>query len=295
MLDFVAFPTSITNEKDLDELYSDSGFISSENFYSSYKKATKRLRIRSLTILRQSRDRTISNENYDPSEVNAYYMPSMNRFGITLFLLTRNIIHFLAITSGILQPPFYFNSAPIAMNFAGIGTVIGHEMVHGFDYDGSMYDDKGDYKNWWQNETRKLYDEKTECFRRQYSDIIEPVTRKHVNGSLTIGDNLADNVGLQLSYKAYKMYAATKDSKMDLKLPESMESYSKEQLFFISFANLWCNDDSKDYLEEQIKYDAHAPGRFRAIVPPSNFDQFSKAFKCKEGSRMNPRKKCLLW
>ncbi|RWS18477.1 neprilysin-like protein [Leptotrombidium deliense] len=132
----------------------------------------------------------------------------------------------------------YYESAPIAMNFAGIGFIIGHEITHGFDHRGSTFDEKGKMLNWWKNETREKFEERVECFKQQYSQYTEPVTGKKLNGSLTVGDDIADNGGLKQAYTAYKIYAATTDQSMDLKLPSKMYRFTKDQLFFISYANV---------------------------------------------------------
>ncbi|RWS20400.1 hypothetical protein B4U80_04829 [Leptotrombidium deliense] len=278
MLDYIATPTWIANDDDLDEFYSDVSFnksnISPDNYIRSFIKLSQRKRLRKLNSLRGS----WAEENlvFEPTVINAYYVIMSNKFGI-------------------LQNPFYYVSSPIAMNFGAIGMVIGHEIMHGFDDMGSSYDEKGKYTDWWNVETRKKYEERVNCFKNQYSQVTEPVTGKKVNGTLTIGDNLADNVGIQLAYTAYKLYTATKERKMDVKLPKSMQKYTKEQLFFISFGNLWCNNDSKEHILEQLSTDPHSPHRIRAIISVSNFEQFAKTFQCKEGSKMNPKKRCSIW
>ncbi|RWS25099.1 hypothetical protein B4U80_05415, partial [Leptotrombidium deliense] len=214
---------------------------------------------------------------------------------------------------GILNQPFYYHNAPIAVNFGSIGYVLGHEILHGFDNEGAEHDYKGHKKMWWSNETWEVYQKKVKCFVDQYSDFVEPVTGLKVNGTLTTGENIADNGGLfqsfvvrnvnfidhpQLNFynlKAYKMYGALSSLGLDKRLPLEMSRYTKDQIFFISFANTYCNNDSPDFIRDALVTDEHSPFYARVIVTLQNSKHFSDTFKCKVGSKMNPNKKCILW
>ncbi|RWS05785.1 hypothetical protein B4U79_06122, partial [Dinothrombium tinctorium] len=217
---------------------------------------------------------------FDPSDVNAFYAPTYNE----IFLI-----------NGILQPPLYYPSAPLSVNFGGIGFITGHEITHGFDDSGSQYDHKGEKQNWWDKDTLKIYKEKLQCFIKQYSNYTEPKTGQKVNGKKTIGDDVADNGGLYIAYNAYKEYAQSKHPERDLKLPLQMNNYTKDQLFFISAANFFCDDNSLLAARILLKIDEHSPNSARVVIPMRNSLDFAKAFNCKPGSRMNPVDKCVLW
>ncbi|RWS19029.1 peptidase family M13-like protein, partial [Leptotrombidium deliense] len=202
MLNYIAAPTWIENEQQLDAYYDEIGYISTDNYYSAYKQMAKWSRLAELRELKGDSNKLA----FSPTVINAFFYSRYNK---------------IVLTSGILHPPFYNPSAPVVMNFGGIGTVIGHEITHGFDDQGSQYDETGRWANWWRNDTRENYEERVKCFELQYSRQVEPVTGKKVNGTLTIGDNIADNGGIKQAFKAYKIYTATKEQAMDLKLPKS--------------------------------------------------------------------------
>ncbi|RWS26503.1 hypothetical protein B4U80_00351 [Leptotrombidium deliense] len=219
-------------------------------------------------------------ETLGPTVVNAFYTPNENK---------------IEISTGILQPPNYFPNAPLAVNFGGIGTVIGHEITHGFDEEGSLYDHKGEQKKWWKIETWKLYKQKVNCFIKQYSEYVDPLTGIKINGKRTVGDNIADNGGVHQAFKAYKTYSALTSPEQDLKLPLQMSRFSKDQLFFIAFANTYCHNNGPLFTEQMLKEDEHSPPDARVMVPLMNSLYFSKAFNCSADSRMNPANKCVLW
>ncbi|RWS23225.1 peptidase family M13-like protein [Leptotrombidium deliense] len=268
MLDVVATPER--DEKIL-QFYSELGYMESSNFYKNFMKVSRFMAKKALSLDPKSR--------YSVSTINAFYSPYANR---------------IEVTPGILQPPIYYTGAPIAMNFAAIGTIIGHEITHGFDDSGSKFDETGRYRNWWANSTREKYQEKVKCFIDQYTSYTEPKTGLKVNGTTTIGDNIADNGGLHQSFTAYKMYTSENPETND-RLPGDMKQYTPEQLFFISYGSVWCENHSKKMTKDLLKGDDHAPSRFRSIVPLSNSKEFSDAFKCKSGTPMNPKEKCVLW
>ncbi|RWS19238.1 Peptidase-like protein [Leptotrombidium deliense] len=148
---------------------------------------------------------------------------------------------------------------------------------------------------WWSNETWEVYQKKVKCFVDQYNEFTEPVTGEKVNGTLTTGENIADNGGIFQSFVAYKLYASLSKPELDKKLPSPMSKYTKDQIFYIAFANTYCNNDSPDYLRYQLKKDVHSPFYARVIVPLQNSEHFSQTFQCSKGSRMNPNEKCVLW
>jgi len=208
-----------------------------------------------------------------PPTVNAYYNPPQNN------------INFPA---GILQPPFYDNAMDPAVNFGGIGVVIGHEMTHGFDDQGSKYDLHGNVKVWWTPEDLAKFKERTECTAKEY-DGFEAAPGQNLNGHLTLGENTADNGGLRIAYQALmdtlaKEGAAAEPGYTDGK----RDGYTLAQRFFIAFGQVWCQNATEQSSRMLAKTDPHSPGQWRANGSVQNFDEFGKAFGCKVGQPMMP-------
>ena len=211
-----------------------------------------------------------------PPTVNAYYSPS------------NNDINFPA---GILQPPFYDVSKDPAVNFGAIGVVIGHEMTHGFDDQGSKYDGKGNVKNWWTVDDRSAFDVRTGCEVKEYGSF-EPVPGQNLNGKLTLGENTADNGGIRIAYQALMSVLAQEGGNAKT---AKIDGYTPEQRFFIAFAQVWCENRSEQSERVLAKTDPHSPGRFRTDGTVQNFDEFGKAFGCKKGQPMMPDNPCVVW
>ena len=210
-----------------------------------------------------------------PPTVNAYYDPPMND------------INFPA---GILQPPFYDAKMDPAVNFGGIGVVIGHEMTHGFDDEGSKYDGHGNVKNWWTPADRTAFEQRTDCEVKEYGSF-EPVAGVHLNGKLTLGENTADNGGIHIAWQALQATLAQQGKSID----DKIDGYTEAQRFFISFAQIWCENRTDQSSRVSAKTDPHSPGRFRADGVVQNFDEFGKAFGCHEGQPMMPEDACRVW
>jgi putative endopeptidase len=210
-----------------------------------------------------------------PPTVNAYYDPSMND------------INFPA---GILQPPFFDNSKDPAVNFGGIGVVIGHEMTHGFDDEGSKYDAKGNVKDWWTATDKKEFDQRTDCEVKEYGGF-EPVAGTKLNGKLTLGENTADNGGIHIAYQALMSTLAEEHKSPATKI----DGYTAQQRFFISFAQVWCENRTDQAQRVSAKVDPHSPGMFRVNGVVQNFDEFGKAFGCHKGQPMMPESSCRVW
>ena len=210
-----------------------------------------------------------------PPTVNAYYDPPMND------------INFPA---GILQPPFYDFSKDPAVNFGGIGVVIGHEMTHGFDDQGSKYDGHGNVRNWWTPADREAFDQRTDCEVKEY-DSFEPVPGVHLNGRLTLGENTADNGGIHIAWQALLSTLAQQGKSID----EKIDGYTEAQRFFISFAQIWCENRTEQVSRVAAKTDPHSPGMFRTDGVVRNFDEFGKAFGCHVGQPMMPAAACRVW
>ncbi len=199
-----------------------------------------------------------------PPTVNAFYSPSLNS------------INFPA---GILQPPFYDPSWDDAANYGAIGAVIGHEMTHGFDDQGRQFDPKGNLRDWWQPADAARYKERAAHVADQFSGytVLDTV---HVNGRLTLGENIADLGGLALAYAALQKEMAGKPR------PGLIEGFTPEQRFFLAYAQIWRRLQRPEATRTQVNSDPHSPGHWRVDGPLSNLDEFANAFGCKEGDAM---------
>jgi putative endopeptidase len=201
--------------------------------------------------------------------VNAYYHPLLNE---------------IAFPAGIMQAPFFDENAEDAVNYGRIGMVIGHEFTHGFDDMGSKFAADGSFRNWWTEEDRKLFEEKTKMLGETFSGFC-PIEGHCVNPDLTMGENIADLGGLTMAYYAYKL---TKECNSGIK----RDSYSPEQRFFISYAQLWKIKYTDAEMKNRIANDPHSPGMYRVNGPLMNCPEFFEAFSIKEGDKMrNPVKK----
>jgi len=201
-----------------------------------------------------------------PQTVNAYYSP------------TDNTINFPA---AILQPPFFDFKADDALNFGGIGAVIGHEATHGYDDQGSKFDLYGNNHNWWTPEDRTKFDARTQKLADQF-DAYEPLPGKHVNGKLTLGENIADLGGLNVAYDALQVALKKNPAEAHRKI----DGYTEDQRFFIAFARVWASSILPKAQEVRLNTDPHAPAQYRAIGAPSNMPVFAKTFDCKAGDAM---------
>jgi putative endopeptidase len=216
-----------------------------------------------------------------PPTVNAYYSPSFND------------INFPA---GILQPPFFDFKIDPAVNFGGIGVVIGHEMTHGFDDQGSKFDGKGNLNDWWTAADHKAFDERTSCIADEYSGFeAAPAEGNtpalHLNGHLTLGENTADNGGLRIAYMALENTLAAEGKKMS----EKIGGYTEAQRYFLGFAQVWCQNTKNAEARRRVLIDPHSPGKERVNGSVQNFDEFGKAFNCKKGTPMYPTNSCRVW
>jgi putative endopeptidase len=209
-----------------------------------------------------------------PPTVNAYYSPP------------NNDINFPA---GILQPPFFDKEADDAVNFGGIGVVIGHELTHGFDDQGSKFDAQGNLTNWWTQSDRDEFEKRTGCIADEYSSFIA-VEDVHLNGRLTLGENTADNGGLRIALAALR-----KDIASNAKAGEKKDGFTAEQRFFLGFAQVWCQNSSPESSRLLAKTDPHSPGRYRVNGTLQNSADFATAFGCKAGQKMVSATACHVW
>ncbi len=201
-----------------------------------------------------------------PQTVNAYYNPSMNE---------------IVFPAAILQPPFFDPKADPALNYGGIGAVIGHEMLHGYDDQGSQFDAKGNFANWWQDADRKGFEARTKKLVQQFDDYTS-IDGLHVKGQLTLGENIADLGGLTVAYDALQKALADAGKSPG----EKIDGYTQDQRFFLNWATVWRRNFNPEELKVRLNTDPHAPANFRAIGAPSNMPAFATAFQCKPGDAM---------
>ena len=210
-----------------------------------------------------------------PQTVNAYYNPLYNE---------------IVFPAAILQPPFFNFEADPAVNFGGIGAVIGHEITHGFDDSGAEFDAEGNLQNWWTPADKENFEKVTAALAKQF-DQYEPVKGIFVNGIFTNGENIADLGGVNIAYDALQMYLN------DHGKIEKMSNFTQEQRFFISWATVWRTLSTDAYMTNQVKTDPHTPGYFRAFAPLTNVDSWYKAFDVKEGDKLykKPEDRIKIW
>ncbi len=211
-----------------------------------------------------------------PPTVNAYYSPP------------ENDINFPA---GILQPPFFDRSEDDAVNFGGIGVVIGHELTHGFDDQGSKFDGKGNLSNWWTDKDRAEFEKRTGCIADEYSSFVA-VDDVHLNGRLTLGENTADNGGVRIALMALRKAMAA-DARNSAN--QNKNGFSPEQRFFLGFAQVWCENRTPESARLAAKTDPHSPGQYRTNGTVQNSEDFAKAFNCKPGQKMVSQNACRVW
>lgn len=199
-----------------------------------------------------------------PQTINAYYSPLRNE---------------IVFPAAILQPPFFDPKADDALNYGGIGGVIGHEFSHGFDDKGSMYDGNGNLNNWWTDEDRKKFEERTKKLVNQFNSF-HVVDSIFVNGKLTLGENIADLAGLTLSYYALLKAYEGKEP------PQPIDGFTYKQRFFLGWARAWHSNIREEEARRLAKIDPHSPTKYRVNGPLSNLNEFKEAFGCKDGDNM---------
>ena len=197
-----------------------------------------------------------------------------------------NPINAIVFTAGILQPPFFDPNMDDAINFGLAGGVIGHELTHAFDDKGHLFDGEGNMRNWWTVEDAKDYEQRAACFVKQYSQYTA-VDGIKVNGELTLGENIADNGGLQLSYKAFESRPKGDAGRID--------GFTPEQRFFLGWAQWRCMNETEKTARVLARTDPHSPGRWRVNGVVSNMPGFAAAYQCKTGDPMVNRQPCRLW
>ncbi len=201
-----------------------------------------------------------------PPTVNAYYNPPRNE---------------IVFPAGILQPPFFFADGDAAVNYGAIGMVIGHEMTHGFDDQGSQFDAEGNLRNWWQQSDRDAYTSRTDLVVKQYEEY-EPLPGLRINGKLCLGENIADLGGLKIAYAAFERHLARHGE------PAPIDGFTARQRFFLGYAQAWRNLIRDEMLRVRLTVDPHSPARYRVVGPLANLPEFFAAFGCEGGSMARP-------
>ena len=208
-----------------------------------------------------------------PPTVNAYYSGTFNE---------------IVFPAGILQPPFFNFNADDAINYGGIGGVIGHEISHGFDDQGSKFDAQGNLKSWWTDVDRKKFEERATCVADQFSKY-EVQPSLFINGRLTLGENIGDFAGLTISYTAFQKSMEGKAR------PANIDGFTPEQRFFLGWAQVWAAKGTPEADRQQVLGDPHSLPRWRVNGPISNMPEFARAWGCKPGAKMIRKKVCEIW
>lgn len=198
-----------------------------------------------------------------PQTVNAYYNPSANE---------------IVFPAGILQPPFFYMDGDDAINYGAIGVVIGHEMTHGFDDQGSKFDKEGNLANWWLETDTKNFNARTDLLVKHFDGIVV-IDSLHANGTFTLGENIADHGGLQISYQAFQKTAQAKENK-------AMDGFTPAQRFFLSYANVWAGNIRDEEIRRLTKIDPHSLGKWRVNGALPHIDAWYEAFNIKEGDKL---------
>uniref|UniRef100_A0A915CCL5 Peptidase family M13 n=2 Tax=Parascaris univalens TaxID=6257 RepID=A0A915CCL5_PARUN len=270
MINHIGYPDFIKNDTDLDKHYERLDLRSTDSYFDLLRKVL--LWSQEKEFLRLTKVFDKYEFEVSPAVVNAFYSPEKNA---------------LTFPAGILKPPFFSGMYPKMVNYGAIGAVIGHEITHGFDDQGSQFDKDGNLQNWWNPDSYKGFAKRKECIINQYSSYKVPNTDLTVNGKLTQGENIADNGGVKEAYRAYRKYVKQL-GREEPRLP-GLQHFSNDQIFFLSYAHFWCGHKKDAAAVQQVLTDEHSPEIFRVIGVLSNLDEFSKAFRCasETGDRRN--------
>ncbi|CAL4069316.1 unnamed protein product, partial [Meganyctiphanes norvegica] len=287
MNSLVAFPHMLLSNQELDEYYIGLPKVyQTDHFHNMVVLSTWHAN-RSLSRILENTTRTRWPRG--PAEINAFYSPLQNA---------------IVLPAAILQAPFYRPNTLISLNYGAMGAVIGHEVTHGFDTKGRQRDWQGSLNHWWTNETMAQYETRATCFEKQYSsfhlteldqlsDDGMPSPSMNISGNQTTkAENIADNGGIRAAWLAFQSRMSQQPE--DNRLP-GLEKYSHDELFFISYAKLWCSRYSMHALQYELLVGTHSPSHYRILGTLQNNEVFAKVFQCPANSPMNPNKKCVLW
>merc|ERR1719414_526327 len=264
----IGYPDYVKNDTYLNEMYKNTT-ITSDAFFAN----TVALKMRDFIADAKIYGRPVDSSRWGdpPQTVNAYYSPNYNH---------------ITFPSGIIKAPFFDLNYPNYLNYGGLGVVIGHEITHGFDDQGRMYDKDGKVANWWSDATAKSFVDKAQCIVDQYGNFSKVIDGKQVflNGVTMQGEAIADNGGIGTAYRAYKDFEAQNGKE---KLLPGL-NYTQDQLFLLNFAQVWCGLERDEHFLELVKSDPHPPHQFRVAGGMKNMKEFGSIFQCAAGTPMNP-------
>ncbi|CAG5114827.1 unnamed protein product [Candidula unifasciata] len=270
---YIGFPDDDFEDSDIDRFYKNYT-INGKEYYNNEVNIARQARFLNLKSLRQ------------PSSKNPWTTPPHKPNAG--YDLNRNAIMFLA---GMLQPPLFSETYQYYMNYGGMGVVIGHEITHGFDDEGSQYDKDGNLRNWWTKEDLQNFRDRAQCIIDQNFNTTVVEVNRTLNGNSTLGESIADRGGLKESFRAYQK----KMKKCGAELPLPGINLTQDQLFFIAFGQFFCQKRTPESLIKQVETRPHLPGKYRVNTALQNSEEFAKAYNCPLGSFMNPEKKCSVW
>lgn len=274
----IGYPDFILNHDELNEKYKDLS-IDPDKYFENTLAVLVHLTRTEQMKLGEPVNKTAWNTA--PAVVNAYYSRNQNQ---------------IMFPAGILQPPFYHRYFPKSLNYGGIGVVIGHELTHGFDDKGRLFDREGNLQRWWSDTSINGFHKRAKCLITQYGNYTVSEVGIPVDGENTQGENIADNGGIKQSFRAYSQWLANHQDGESMRnevLPGI--NATNTQLFFLNFAQVWCGAMRPEASRNKLKTAVHSPGRFRVIGTLSNSVDFAREYGCKLGSPMNPAIKCSVW
>lgn len=274
----IGYPDFILSPDKLNERY-EALEISPDKYFENTLNVLRHTTIQEQQKLHESVNKTVWQTA--PAIVNAYYSRNKNQ---------------IMFPAGILQPPFYHRYFPRALNYGGIGVVIGHELTHGFDDKGRLFDHNGDIHKWWTDKAINGFHNRAKCLVAQYNNYTVKEVGINIDGESTQGENIADNGGIRQAFRAYETWLEKNDNLED-ELSESLPglNLTSKQLFFLNFAQVWCGTMRPEAIKNKLKTAVHSPGKFRVIGTLSNSVDFAREFSCPIGCPMNPTHKCSVW
>jgi membrane metallo-endopeptidase-like protein 1 len=276
-----AYPDWIKDDKQLDDYYANYKISSDSTYFDVFNQLNQYAMAKSLESILQPVRR--HDFQMSPAVVNAWYNPTLNS---------------LTVPAGFLNPPFYHPEYPTSVKYGAIGAVMGHELTHAFDDSGIQFNGNGLLDLWMTEYSRKSYDTNVVgCVVNEYDHYCHFDGEFCVNGTRTQGENIADNGGIRQAFNAYRNHISEelKQNNHSGELLPGMEWYTQDQLFFLSYAQLWCGSYSDQYTRRELLTDVHSPGVDRVKGVMQNFEEFSKAFQCEVGQPMDPEDKCYVW
>lgn len=275
----IGYPDFILDRNELNEKYKDLSIHPNRYFENTLDVLMHLTRTEQLKLSEPVNKTTWHTA---PAVVNAYYSRNKNQ---------------IMFPAGILQPPFYHRHFPRSLNYGGIGVVIGHELTHGFDDKGRLFDLDGNLQRWWSDAAIDGFHQRARCLVTQYSNYTVPDVNIAVDGDNTQGENIADNGGIKQAFRAYKQWLSVNEGNEEVMRKEVLDGVNatNTQLFFLNFAQVWCGAMRPEAMRNKLKTAVHSPGRFRVIGTLSNSEDFAKEYKCALGSPMNPEHKCSVW